>query len=50
MGEVKGSVMSGEDADSEAAGAVMRGCWGVVNGGWERRRTASVMVAWKGPP
>lgn len=42
--------MSGEESEGEGGGAGVRGCWGMVKGGWERRRTASVMVGWKGPP
>lgn len=47
---MNGSTISGEERDVEGVEAGERGCSGVVKGGWERRRTASVMVFWKGPP
>ena len=47
VGEVKGSVRSGALGEREAGGARGRE-W--VNGGWDRRRIASVREGWKGPP
>ena len=45
-GEEKGSEMSGDNMD----GSTGEGVSTERNGGRERRRTASRMVGWKGPP
>ena len=47
---MNGSTISGEERDFEGLEAVEGGCSGAVRRGRERRRTASVMVFWKGPP
>lgn len=46
LGEEKGSVMSGERREGSTAEGAAAG----RKGGWERRRMASRMVGWKGPP
>ena len=45
-GEEKGSEMSGERSEGFTGEGVSAG----RNGGWDRRRMASRIVGWKGPP
>ena len=46
LGEEKGSAMSGECSE----GFTEEGASAGWKGGWERRRMASRIVGWKGPP
>lgn len=46
LGEEKGSEISGE----RSKGLTVEGASAARKGGWERRRMASRIVGWKGPP